>query len=330
MVGTDVMYAGQAIMVKSCANGNCHSELASRETRYGAPAGLDFDIQPALGTGMIMPTPDGRDVYGTNAEDLARLRRHQRVVFDKRHLIWEQVERGLMPPGGKGEPFKQVSAGTILETDEMHRIQVDSTGGCTLTNTQLGPITSSETKEELKKWLACGSPVIEVNVNGLTSQLGGLVGDQTSSCSMPLAPTFDNVFSEVIMPSCVTNCHAPGGGREQFDLSTIDVAYDSIMGSDGAGGVPSNCTVNDSPMVTPSDPDMSYFYAKVGGGGEFCDRVMPYTTLLGLAPTPLDLVRRWIEAGAPAPGVAVDESDASVPTGDAGGGEDGGAGDGGL
>src|SRR5688500_7897877 len=40
-----VMYAGQAIMQRSCATG-CHSSKTSGGGRQGAPAGLNFDLAP--------------------------------------------------------------------------------------------------------------------------------------------------------------------------------------------------------------------------------------------------------------------------------------------
>ena len=100
LVGTEVMYAGQAIMVKSCAAA-CHSEGTTRANRFGAPAGLDFDIAPAT----CSTDADG-GTGGVGEEQLQRLRKHQRKVFDERHAIWEQVERDLMPPDGMGEPYR--------------------------------------------------------------------------------------------------------------------------------------------------------------------------------------------------------------------------------
>ncbi|MFT3927243.1 MAG: hypothetical protein QM778_32160 [Myxococcales bacterium] len=311
LVGTQVMYAGQAIIATSCAAGSCHTELSSRANRYGAPAGLDFDIKPVVASGMTT-TVDGREIAEISDEDLARLKKHQRKVFDSRHDIWEQVERGLMPPEGVGKPWREASAGQLIDV---------SGGGCTATGA-LAPITDKQTREILRGWLACGSPIVEANVTGLAQPVGGTVGDQFPACAPPGDPTFDNLYATVISPTCVNGCHEPGGSREQFDLSTPEIAFASLMGADGTGGVPSGCSTNKDPMVTPNKPEDSYFYAQVGGtGGSICSPVMPFGSVDGLEPASLDLVKRWIEAGAPAPGVAV---------GDAGVGDDAGAGDGGL
>jgi len=108
LVGTDVMYAGQAIMVKSCASGVCHAQNATN--RYGAPAGLNFDITPVSASGTM--DTDAGAVGEVAQADLARLRENQRKVFDKRSSIWKQVARDLMPPDGVGEPFRTTTNGT--------------------------------------------------------------------------------------------------------------------------------------------------------------------------------------------------------------------------
>jgi hypothetical protein len=305
-VGTQVMYAGQAIIWKSCASGICHSEIATN--RYGVPAGLDFDIAP-VSASTVVDTDAG--ALGSVAQaDLERLREHQRKVFDKRDSIWEQVKRDLMPPDGVGEPFRNTTNGTLITVS----------GGTCTDGLALGPITSNETREQLRKWLACGSPIVEANVPNLEVPAGGTVGDQFPACAPPGDPTFDNLYDLVLAPGCVTGCHEPGGSRAQFDLSTKDIAYASMVGPNAAS---TECDENPV-MVTPNDPSKSYFYAMVGGeGGVKCSPFfMPLGSVAGLPAAELDLVKRWIEDGAPAPGVG--------SGGDAGTGDDASVGDAGL
>ncbi len=315
LVGNQVMYAGQAIINRSCASGSCHSEGSSRNLRRGAPAGLDFDLIPAEAT----PTADGSPAE-LKESDLSRLRKHQRKVFDQRHAIWEQIERGLMPPDGLGESFRTASAGALLEITQI------GSPGCPVT-TELEPITEKSTRDLLRSWLACGAPIVEANVAGLSKPIGGTAGDQFPACVGDLEPTFDNVYKTVFTGGaigCVSGCHEPGGGggAEDFDLSTPAIAYASLMGANGMGKAPTDCDESDAFMVVPGQPTESYFYAKVGGEGEkICGELMPFGSESGLFPQDLDLVRRWIEAGAPGPGVAVGTSDAGASANDAGAGE---------
>jgi len=299
LVGTDVMYAGQAIMVQSCAaNGVCHNANASRAQRYGAPAGLDFDVKPVTLSGA-----GDAGVGELGEDDLGRLRKHQRKVFDTRHDIWQQVDRGLMPPDGAGAQWRNAKPGSLIDV---------SGGGCPVTK-EIAPITDSETKKLLRDWLACGSPIVEANVPDLQKPVGGTVGDQFPACGAPEDATFDTLFSAVLEPNCVA-CHAPDGlpVAKDFDLSTPEAAYANLMGKDGKGRVPSGCESNSNFMVTPGVPEKSYIYAVVGGkgAGTVCADLMPLGTL-GLDPVPLDVLKRWIESGAPGPGQAAGDAGAA-------------------
>ncbi len=298
LVGTEVMYAGQAIIVKSCAAGSCHTAMTTPDNRCGVPRGLDFDISPAI----AKPDADG-GVARISAEDMAQLRKHQRKVFDERHLIWEQVEKDLMPPDGLGESYRRASAGSLIDV---------SSGDCLATG-KLAPITDKQTRELLRNWLACGSPIVEANVESLTKPVGGTVGDQFPACGPIEDPTFENLYEVVLNTTCVAGCHEPdgSGGAEDFDLSSPSVAYANLMGKDGKGMAPTDCPTNDNPMITPNKPEESYFFAKVGGGGDeagksICGFLMPLG-FDGLPPASLDLVQRWIEAGAPGPGEAASD-----------------------
>ena len=80
------------------------------------------------------------------------------------------------------------------------------------------------------------------------------------------------------------------------------------MGPRGKGMAPTECASNPAAMVAPGKPEDSYFYAKVGGkAGPVCMSLMPLGSE-GLDPASLELVRAWIAAGAPGPGMAVGDA----------------------
>jgi len=116
------MYAGQALIHQSCGYGAfCHTESPVAE-RYGVPAGLDFDMELAVGS-----------------DDVERLRRGQRRVYEHRDSIWTEVKARRMPPPGVGA---QVVAGGPSFLD-------------------LPALDSAEGRQILHNWLACGAPVVE-------------------------------------------------------------------------------------------------------------------------------------------------------------------------
>lgn len=120
-VGTP-MYAGQALVHRSCGYGSfCHTESEVAQ-RFGAPAGLDFDVDLA-----------------SDAADTERLRRGQLGVFRHRDAIWAEVEAGRMPPSGVGT--ETVAAGPAFRA--------------------LPEVDTSEGRQILRNWLACGAPVVE-------------------------------------------------------------------------------------------------------------------------------------------------------------------------
>jgi hypothetical protein len=289
----NVMYAGQAIMASSCAQG-CHSSAATGELRAGAPDGLDFDLNPLRATGTTtVDGPDGPQVVGTtdDAEGMSGLRSRQRKIFDLRELIWEQISKGLMPPSGVGAGFKTVSPGDKVTTMGM--------GQCTRGDTYAG-VNSSATKKTLQQWLACGAPIVEMNSDMIPKPVGGTVGDQYPSCAEDLPPTFENVYMSVFVGGGCTGvgCHGMGSASQGFDLKDLDTAYMELLG-DGTGG---ESTCMGQKMVVPNMPDQSYLLTKLGGSsGTLCGLVMPPigTTL---PPEKIDLVTQWIMMGALPPG----------------------------
>jgi hypothetical protein len=311
-VGPDIMYAGQAIMLVSCAAG-CHQSTAKGAARAGAPEGLDFDLALAP-AGATIPGPDG-GVVGVqlNNLDVAGLRSRQRKVFDERELIWEQVDKGLMPPT---DSFKAAISNVLT-------FMFGADSSACPAGMPLGTFDQAG-KVELRKWLSCGTPIVETNSAMLpfvsvppTSDAGapekalgalayaGAVGYQIPACGAPgggdggMGATFDQVYNNVLLKAsyaCV-GCHnsTPIGG---IDLTTsADIAYRNLLGADGQGADPI-CATATTVQVKPGDPAGSFFYTKLGGGGTLCGTLMPPPPSPQISAADLELVRAWIAAGA--------------------------------
>jgi hypothetical protein len=311
VAGPEIMYAGQAIMNASCAGGTCHSSNAKGASRQGAPEGLDFDLALAP-AGAVIPGPDGGVVaVQLNNVDVAGLRNRQRKIFDERELVWEQIDKGLMPPA---DDFKS-------KVTSIARFMFGSDGSCPA-GTNLESFTDA--KKELRNWLACGTPIVETNSASLpfvpvspSSDAGapekaagaiayaGAVGYQFPACGATggeagAAPTFEQIYTNVLMKGsnlCV-GCHTGSSFMGNFDMSTIDIAYTELLGMSGMGGT-TDCATNPRPMVKPSDAAGSYLIAKFGGtdAGAACGSPMPLGST-GLNAADLQLVRDWIAGGA--------------------------------
>lgn len=285
------MYTGQAIMKQSCANG-CHSSTAEGQARQGAPKGLDFDLLP-LSEGTPVTGTDGVVRLQLDPQALADLRHRQRKVYDEREDIWEQIQKGLMPPESTFEVLT-----TIVES------MFNNDGSCTRGQA----LTSLDAdKEKLRNWLACGTPIVEANSAQLTVPVVGTVGNQYPVCGgggggsdggMPTTPGFSEVYNTVFA-ACAA-CHVAGGASgTMFHLNTEDIAYTALLGATGTGA-PQSCAANPTPYVTPGDPTKSYIVAKVDKSAPVtarCGGVMPDAN--GINATSLDLLKRWIAGGAP-------------------------------
>lgn len=110
-----------------------------------------------------------------------------------------------------------------------------------------------------------------------------------SSTSTPETPGYPGVVA-IVASDCLL-CHsAASSGTAGFGLDLETDLHGALVGVTGAYGVP---------LVTPNDPDASLFYQKITGanpdgtGGA----MPPGSTGLGLGKT--DLVRAWIDDGAP-------------------------------
>ncbi len=323
--GGQAIYAGQSVINLSCAAGQCHAAGASGSARQGVPEGLDFDLQPAT---LVPGGQEGGVASGklqVDAKALSRLRSNQRLVFDRRAEIWDQIKDGLMPPDGVGAAYRKAEPGAD--------VTVQGTT-CKRGTEEVAPISAQATKTIVRNWLACGAPVVEVSdvavdVSVLMQEPAGepgTVGQQMPLCVDCDAPiSFDDLYANVLKQSCVAGCHTAGGlaspeNYDGFDLTDLDTAYASLTKA-GATGGSEDCNMPGAPLVVPGDPAASYLVAKMGGGAAsplaVCGATMP------LAQPVLECgVRqliKWISDGASKPG---------EPAGAGGGGGD--ASDGGM
>jgi len=212
------MYGGQALIYASCGRGAyCHTEGARGGVRYGVPFGLDFVMQPDTGATEV------------HLDEVARLGRAQRSVYDWRENLYERVAGGQMPPGG----VAQRQAVDILPVG-FHMM-----GGAGA----LPAIGTPAAHEILRNWLACGSPVIERTADGVAG--GSTIGFSTAcedgtatGCLCP-QPHFSSIFEVVIQPQCGSVCHTQDVPTQfmqnHLDMSTRDVAYMNLVGMYPAG-----------------------------------------------------------------------------------------------
>jgi len=292
------LYAGQAVLNDSCAAGQCHSSTAKGADRQGAPAGLDFNLEPA----PVVPPGAAGGVASAGlsleAKALSLLRANQRTVFDARDEIWEQIVDGLMPPDGIGESYRTAVPGSGV-------LVQGST--CKAGPDQVSPISKGSTKTILRNWLACGAPVVEAsNAAVPTSSLmsspagrPGTVGQQMPFCKDCGAPvTFDELYANVIAASCVTGCHTEAVAFGGFVVDGIDVAYKALTET---SSMAAGC---EGPFVVPGKPADSYIVAKMGGSSisklPLCGGVMPYGQ--AVLDCGVQQMARWIQDGAKGPG----------------------------
>jgi hypothetical protein len=307
--GRGVAYTGQAILLTSCAAG-CHLSTAKGDARRGAPAGLDFDLAPITNPapGPAVTADGGVVGVQVDAQQIAGLRARQRKVFDEREAIWEQVDKGLMPP-----------LPTFKNLMNIFRTRFATDASCTR-GESLGDL--DKAKADFRNWLACGTPIVETFSNLLpygqpagmdpadtaagAAAYAGSTGYQYPECKSdvgPGGPTFEQIYNNILASpvySCTPACHGTGVAMGNFDIGTIDTAYTVLLGANGQGGA-TTCPGVVPVYVKPNDPGASYLVAKLGGGGTLCpapnNALMPLGSS-GISAADLDLLRQWIMAGA--------------------------------
>jgi hypothetical protein len=271
---------------------------------------LNFDLIPLTAGAPVKDGSGNVVAVQLDAKALAGLRSRQRRVYEQREAIWDQIQDGLMPPS-KFAAFKSLAS--IIPS------MFGSDGKCTGT----GALTSLDAdKDALRKWLACDTPVIETSSKDLPfkapaagaqaydSAAGSVyyatvqsVGYQYPACGGGGgggggAPSFSELYQGILKPQCGL-CHPAVNAA--VDFSTEDLAYSSLLGSNGMGKPQMVvCAGNKVPYVTPGDPSKSYLLPKMDkakASGVVCDTLMPQTTGGADAAT-VAKVRAWIMAGA--------------------------------
>lgn len=287
--GGNPAYAGQSMLITSCASGGsfCHADLA--QNRYGAPFGMNFD--PTLADAPRW----GRD-EGMGADHLYRA---QLLSHHLRDDIFSQVAGGQMPPGNVG-------AAVLRPPYIQYADSADAIG------TPLPDIRSAEGREILRNWLACGSPVVES-----TTPPSATPCMAESDCTLPhtcdvdrgecslfgaVEPTrvlttadWPSIYATIVQPSCaLAVCHGADGAAlsGDLDLSTEAIAYGALVGVAASTAV---CGTR----IVASEPDASYFIAKLEGTqniGNCGDRMPIGSNFLSTAQ--IALIRAWITDGA--------------------------------
>jgi hypothetical protein len=278
IVNNTIVYGGQAIVNKACATG-CHLSTATGADRHGAPAGLDFDLMPIEEENAAGTTKSGkRTIVKLTSAQLAGLRTRQRKIVELRDSLWQQVDDGLMPPGGLLDSVMS----TIFASSEKRPCK---------SGNAYSELNGTATREVLRNWLACGAPFVETNGTKLDkSSAAGKAGDQYLACArdsaaaVTLESLFKSTFSEC------GGCHNSSitGPPSFLDVETLAEALrtDSVC----AG----------KPFVTPGDPDNSYLLDLLKAPNPACSHNrMPAGGLDPLSDRAIAEVEAWIASGAP-------------------------------
>jgi hypothetical protein len=139
----------------------------------------------------------------------------------------------------------------------------------------------------------------------LTCAAGGAVACSSSSGGSAAstsgdgaaAPTFTQVYADVLGPSCGMVCHNPSGvgvTQGKLDMSTQAAAFMNLkMAAQGAA-----CASSGMQRVTPGNADKSLVYLKVSLDDPTpCGGHMPLQ-LPNLPQDKTDEIENWINAGA--------------------------------
>jgi hypothetical protein len=285
------MFAGQALVVASCgADRFCHSSNPDTQPalRYGAPAGLSFDVSLAC---------LDREQCNPESPGVERLMRDQQRVFDYSRSILSSVESGWMPPSGIGESLAEEQFGKLIDIGAKLTLEDGE---------EIPPLGTPEGNEILRNWLACGAPVVE----STALPTGGRPGDQCSADSsgavgvcrrrvfVPQAPdpTWTSIYENVIFPLCGVACHGLGTPsfveESQLDLSNPELAYSSLVGVQAAG----YACAGQGILVDPGNSEGSLFIDKLTPH-PLCGDPMPSLGVT-LDEEVIAAIAQWIDDGA--------------------------------
>lgn len=304
-------FAGQALAIQSCgAGGFCHSaDGIPPADRFGAPAGLNFDVRIATTTVEVAEA------------DTQRLSDAQKQIVRMAGALWEQVTSGRMPPSGHaGEEYARQVAEMGLRFD---RVGNDGT-----TFEPLPDIASEQGREIFRNWLACGAPVIE-RTQPRVDRLPHTVGPCVPVCARTCVDTtWESIYAQVIRPSCaLSRCHDhddPAGDLDLLGEATLDepptlegalVARARLLESEVTT---TECReAGETMMLAPRAPEESLFFQKIAARSDdaVCGGRMPASGS-PLTEQQVCAIEAWIRCGACAEpnGDPVDPSDPSGPT----------------
>lgn len=141
--------------------------------------------------------------------------------------------------------------------------------------------------------VACAATLM---VAGCEDQGDGLPPGSNPPTATPIAsptpgvPTFEQVFTQVIAPSCLSSgCHVqpvPAGGLKLEEHEAyLNLTTRSSLYGFGA-------------LIAPGEPENSEMFRRITGTRSGFP-VMPQPPNNPLSQEKIDLVRRWIEGGAP-------------------------------
>lgn len=289
-----VVYGGQAILNRGCTSG-CHSSTSTGADRRGVPAGLDFDLIPideedAAGT----KKSGSATIVKLKAAQIAGLRARQKKIVEQRNLIWQQVQDGLMPPGGMFETV-------------MSNIFASSEKTPCMPGKEYSKIPQTQTREVLRNWLACGAPLVETNSSKVDkTAASGAAGYQYPSCKPEDIVTLDSLFKSTF-GDC-GGCHNSSiTGPPMF--ASLEVLEASLK-------TKSACAKKR--FITPGKPEQSYLLDLLKGPNPECGHEqMPKGE--PMSARAIAEVEAWITAGAPttADDVSSEPEDGDEPTDEA-------------
>jgi hypothetical protein len=285
------MFEGQALMVGSCGAGAfCHSEGIDAEDRFGAPLGLDYDLQLAGFTTEVDPI------------EVDRLTRMFNRVYEHRRAIWSSVSSGRMPIGGA--VAEQIRDGSLT----FYRRIPDE---------PVPLLDTNEGRESLRNWLACGIPIVE-RTEPADDMSYVPIGEAVASFEVePLHPDWPDIYTRMVEPRCNGDaCHGiaqEGGldlrGQAEAYAALIDEPAEGDQDNEACAGLATpeqrldRCCIGISATrIVPGDPDASFFFHKLAGRDAsdmpVCGESMPQGRAR-LSPASLAAVREWIMMGAP-------------------------------
>lgn len=190
---------------------------------------------------------------------------------------------------------KYVTIGDLAASEIAVRVLPDATLaaiGATRTGTRMpqnGPYDTPDV-QTIVAWIAGAE--FPGGGEGTTGE--PTTGGEESSTGMPepLAPTFTNVMSEVIMPLCSCHNAAPLDGLNGLLDLRPEMAYMNLVDKP-------SIDFPAIPEVKPMDPDGSYLYQKITGAPGIMGLPMPQAQMVTLAEDKIQLIEDWINAGAP-------------------------------